>query len=78
MPVDWRVDGGLTHCASRLANSSAHGVFVSTSLPQPVGTPIELQFDMGSGGTLQIKGRVRWVEPQHGMGIGLDDDPRCR
>jgi hypothetical protein len=75
LPVDWCVAGSLTHHVSSLADSSPGGVFVRTSLPKPVGTPIDLCF-FTEHGPHNVKGRVRWSQPKRGMGIGFERDSR--
>ena len=66
---------------------SEGGLFVSTYLPLPIGSSVELEFSLpGSEETLKARGRVRWMrehslhEPR-GFGIafeGLEDAERER
>jgi hypothetical protein len=71
LAVDWCAEGSLTHHVCTLADSSPSGVCVRTSLPQPVGTRIQLWFCTEQG-THSIQGRVRWAQPTRGMGIGFE------
>jgi hypothetical protein len=66
--VDWWVDGALAHVVSRTEDLSRGGVFIATSLPLAVGTPVRLQLPARVGAVL--RGRVIRSQPD-GMAIAF-------
>jgi hypothetical protein len=68
--VDWRPVESATHVVSNLANVSAGGAMVMTSVPAPVGVEVEifLLTDLGPIGT---RGKVAWSNGG-GMGVRFD------
>jgi hypothetical protein len=68
--VDWRVVGTATHVVSNLANVSAGGAMVMTSIPAQVGAEIELHL-LTEVGAIAARGRVAWSD-RAGMGVRFD------
>jgi len=69
--VDWCVCGNATHIVSNLANVSAGGALVKTSVPAPVGAKIEMHL-LTEIGAISTRGHVAWSDPEGGMGIRFD------
>ncbi len=70
------------------SNINEGGMFIETDAPSPIGTRVQLQFQLpGSGDPLKLEGRVVWSNPPDGstegpgMGVefeNLDDAARAR
>jgi len=87
LPVDY--DGREMLSTSRISNVSQNGVFIATTKPLPLGTEVELRFQLPSVRELIIvKGVVRWSRgsPKHekpvpgraiGMGVEFSKLPRA-
>jgi len=62
-----------------VSNLGGGGLFIRTTRPLPIGTPIEMAIQLGDE-TLKQKGRITWARglPIDGMGVRFDDpiDPR--
>ncbi|MFI5314878.1 MAG: PilZ domain-containing protein [Myxococcota bacterium] len=82
IPIRFVAEGaeGVGH----LKNVSRAGLFVrSSDLPRPEST-ISLQFETpGTGGSINLRGEVRWttdgqgsVDPSPGFGVQLHETPR--
>lgn len=57
---------------------SEGGLFVATYQLEPIGTPIDLRFELPTGQAVQVRGVVRWVreitdESMPGMGVQFED-----
>ena len=59
------------------------GIFIPTHIDMPVGTPIDLNIDLGGRSTVEARGEIVWVRHDvHDAGIGVlhfvsvDDDHR--
>jgi len=70
-PTDYAVfpDG-----AGGIRDISVGGVFINSSDPLPVGTPIRLQLNLGTE-RLDLEGLVRRAVPRQGMGIQFQSIP---
>lgn len=64
---------------SYCTNLSRGGLFVTTTEPLEVGTPLTLDLSFPGGAPLQVNGRVAWVKPPKpdgtlgGMGLSFED-----
>jgi len=89
VPVDIRVDyrSEDTFLFASIRNISEVGIFVETKNPLPMGTSINLEFELPGGDAVAAVGRVVWVNPYRpdgenlnpGMGVrfvDLSDDAR--
>ncbi|MBI5533932.1 MAG: PilZ domain-containing protein [Deltaproteobacteria bacterium] len=70
--VDWCVAGNSTHVVSKLDNISAGGAYVSTAMPAPIGTELELSV-LTAIGPVPARARVMWAD-QRGMGVRYASD----
>lgn len=64
--VAWRTDGPSR--VSRVRDLSQGGVFISTDSVLSQGSEIHLLFSLPEG-EIRIEGRVRYSNPQRGMGV---------
>ncbi len=77
LPVDY--DGRKVLATSRISNLSQNGCFVATPQPLPLGSEIELRFQLpGLRELMIVTGVVRWTrgspkekKPIHGRAIGM-------
>ena len=77
LPCDY--EGREILAASRISNISQHGCFVATTKPLPVGTRVELRFQLpGLRETMRLQSIVRWSRgspknerPVGGRAIGM-------
>ena len=89
--VEWSVDLALddTFLFASITNISEMGIFVKTTEPRVIGTPIMLSFAPPGHESFKLEGRVAWVNkvrdngdnPNPGMGIhfvALTPDDRER
>ena len=80
LPV--RVCGPHTEELSSAREIAEGGLFLATSHPAPVGTPLQLRIHGDGGDSVEVKGTVAWVRERAseqgpaGMGIRFEDlDP---
>jgi hypothetical protein len=64
--VAWQSDGPRN--VSRVRDLSVGGVFISTTIPVPVGTEVDLLFTQPEGET-RIHGIVRYADGKSGVGV---------
>jgi hypothetical protein len=57
---------------TRLSDVSAEGAFVESVNELPVGTVLQLRFEVG-GRTVTVKGRIVQTMPQFGFGVQFTD-----
>ena len=87
LTVQYRSAGELRR--DLVANRSSGGVFIRTSRPLPIGTPVELVIEITGEPSICARGKVVWerlygrASPPHeleGMGVRFDEpvDPRLR
>ena len=69
MEVEYRTAGAFL--VSYSVNLSKGGIFIETSSPLPVGSQLELAFEVPGAGALQANGVVAWV--RQGAQDGLPD-----
>ncbi len=67
LPIDWRVDGAITHIVSNTVDLSASGVFIHTGEVKQVGTPLVLRI---ADCSREFHGTVVRTD-QQGMGVRL-------
>ena len=66
MWVAWHTSEGRQ--VSRVRDLSAGGVFISTTIPVPIGTSLEMLFALPEGET-RIHGVVRYANKESGIGV---------
>lgn len=54
---------GDTFLFASLQNISAMGIFIRTEQPSPVGTELDLRFQVDDGEPLVLRGVVTWINP---------------
>jgi hypothetical protein len=64
--VAWQSDGPRN--VSRVRDLSVGGVFISTAIPVPVGTEVDMLFTQPEGET-RIRGIVRYADGNNGIGV---------
>jgi type IV pilus assembly protein PilZ len=79
VPVSWNVDCATedTFLYASIANISAMGIFIRTTEPLDVGTPVDLAFAPPGDEPFKLRGQVAWVNkvrsdgdnPNPGMGV---------
>lgn len=67
LTVDWHRFGSEVHRVSTTDDVSEGGVFLSTSAPLPMGSPVVMHFTLG-GSAVLVHGRVAWRSTR-GMGV---------
>ena len=70
VPVEWKVDfqSGETFLYSHITNISAMGIFVYSTAPLPVGSPLTLRFAPPGEEPMELAGEVAWVNPYREQG----------
>jgi uncharacterized protein (TIGR02266 family) len=69
LQVEYRTTGAFL--VSYSMNLSKGGLFIETGSPLPVGSTVELQFEVPTAGALTVEGQVAWV--RQGAYDGLPD-----